>query len=221
MRYQRASCLLFGLVILTAAGVSAQVGAQQQPEGFVSLMPKEGLQGWVVMGGAEAAQAWKVEEGVLTCDARGGGWLRTEKQYKDFILRLDYSVSEGTNSGVFLRATEQGNPAFTGMELQILDDHGREPDVHSAMSLYGSVAPAKNMSVPAGEWNHIEVTCQGAHLTLVWNGEKVLDVDLSDPKVPYQEKPLAERAKSGYLGLQNYGIQKPVRFRNIVIKELQ
>lgn len=190
------------------------------PEGFVSLVPEAGLEGWVVMAGNpdQAAQAWHVEEGVLTCDGRYGGWLRTERTYKDFVLRLEYAVSRGGNSGIFLRATEQGNPAFTGMELQILDDYGRKPGKGSAMALYGSVAPAKNLSKKCDEWNSVEVTCQGSRLKVVWNGEQVMDVNLDDPDLPYQERPLAERAGEGYIGFQNHG--SLVRFRNMAIKVL-
>ncbi len=210
------------VVLMIGASAMLATAQEELPEGFVSLMPETGLEGWVMMAGnpERAAQAWRVaEDGRLICDGRYGGWLRSEKSYKDFVLRFEYAICRGGNSGVFLRATEKGNPAFTGMELQIADDYGKRPTTRSAMSLYGSVAPAQNLSKRTGGWNTVEVTCQGSRLQVVWNGEEALDVDLSDPTIPYKETPLPERAQEGYIGLQNHGSM--AQFRSITIKELE
>jgi hypothetical protein len=108
------------------------------------------------------------------------------------------------------------------MELQILSDAGKAADVHSTGSLYGAVAPSKNMAKPDGEWNKVEVTVLKRQLTAVWNGEKILDVSLDDPKYQNaQQRPLAERAPFGHIGLQAYSTGAPVEFRNIRIKVLK
>ncbi len=212
----RPAVFLLPIMLLFVLPAAAQVTPQEQNEGFVPMLNGTDLTGWVVQGGQGG---WEMQDGVLACLGTGGGWLRTDAQYYDFVWRLEYKISPGGNSGLFLRATREGNPAFTGMELQILDDHGREPNAHSAMSLYGSRAPDENMSRPAGEWNAVEVSLIGRQLKVIWNGQQVHDVHLDDPDLPWQERKLTERAEVGYLGMQNYGV--PVEFRNMRLKVIR
>jgi hypothetical protein len=108
------------------------------------------------------------------------------------------------------------------MELQILSDAGKPADLHSTGSLYGAAAPSKSMAKPDGEWNQVEVTVLKRMVTAVWNGEKILDVNLDDRKYQNaQERPLAERAPFGHVGLQAYSTGAPVEFRNVRIKILR
>ena len=69
----------------------------------------------------------------------------------DVILELEYAINDGGNSGVFIHSALEKNPAFTGHEMQILADYGKEPKKFTTGSLYDVVAPAKNMSKPHGE----------------------------------------------------------------------
>ena len=62
------------------------------------------------------------ENGVIFCDRGGGGWLMTEKEYGDFELRLEYKMPKGGNSGVGMRSRSKGDPAYAGMEIQLIDD---------------------------------------------------------------------------------------------------
>jgi hypothetical protein len=169
------------------------------------------LTGWVVTHGGE----WSVEGGILvgrnganwsTDPEVSGSWLRTEREYGDFILDLEYAI-EG-NSGVFLRSALEKNPAFTGYEMQIVSDHGRPPSKGSAGSLYDVVAATRNMSRLAGEWNKVRILCEGERIQVIWNGELTLD---------FEE---ATRSRRGYIGLQNHDEKSVVRFRNIRISEL-
>ena len=199
-----------GLILVAASGVAL---AQQGEEGFVPLFNGKDLTGWRVLG----APSWKAENGELVCHAGGGGWIRTEKEYEDFVLRLEYKVSPKGNSGVYLRSTEQGNPSFNGMELQVLDDYGRVPDKHTSMALYAAVAPSRNVSQPAGEWNQVEVSLIGTALKVVHNRETIIDCKLDDPTIDTEGQPkLMDRAKRGYLGMQDYG--NDVAYRNVRIK---
>ena len=170
------------------------------------------LKGWVPMH----AGTWTVENGVLvgrngknwsTNPEKSGSWLRTEKDYGDFILELDYAINEGGNSGIFFRSALDKNPAFTGYEMQILADSGRPATKHSAGSLYDVVAPAKNMSKRAGEWNHVKMRVKGQHAEIFLNGERILNYQLS-------------RSLRGYIGLQNHDDHAVVKFRDIRIQEL-
>lgn len=214
LRWVTGAFILAGLTV-AAVAQTPQLSPEEGEQGFVPLFNGRDLSGWQVIG----APSWKVEDGVLVCTGEGGGWLRTDKQYENFVLRLEYKISPRGNSGIFLRATERGNPAFSGMEIQILDDHGREPNKGSSGAIYAAVAPAKNMSKPAGEWNRVEIICSGRWLVVTWNGAEIMRVDLSDDSIDTGGHPkLSQRARKGYLGLQNHGAR--VEFRRIRLKEL-
>jgi hypothetical protein len=197
------------------------LSSQERKEGFELLYDGKTLTRWHSIKLQPDAGAWRGRKGVITW-VKGGSWLATDDTYYDFILRLEYRTGPQSNSGIFLRSTPTGDPAFSGMELQILSDAGRPADVHSTGSLYGAVAPSKSMAKPEGEWNQVEVTVFKREVTAVWNGEKIVDVNLDDHKYPnVQERPLAARAAFGHIGLQAYSTGAPVEFRNIRIKVLR
>jgi len=199
--------LVFVLLIGLAGCCCAPGGKQAR-----SLFNGRDLAGWTVMYGG----AWSVEDGVLvgrngkdwsTNPEKSGSWLRTEKQYGDFILELDYAINEGGNSGIFIRSALEKNPAFTGHEMQILADNGRSPTKGSAGSLYDVIAATTNMSKPAGEWNHVRIVTHGRHIQIAWNGEQTIDYE-------------TDRLTKGYIGLQNHDTKSVVKFRNIRITSL-
>jgi hypothetical protein len=182
---------------------------EQISKGFVSLFDGKSLEGWAVVGDAGA---WSVQQGEIYCNGEGRGWLRTARTYRDFALRLEYAIGPGGNSGIFLRSQLEGRPAYNGMEMQILDDTGAPPGVKSSGAIYDAVAPAKNAARPAWEWNALEITCAGAQVKIVLNGESIVDVDLG------AHESLRDRPREGYVGLQNH--RSPVRFRHLQLREL-
>jgi hypothetical protein len=211
--------LFLGFVSIAAPENS--LSRQERKEGFESLFNGKTLAKWHSIKQRQDAGAWRARKGVITWD-KGGSWLATEDTYYDFVLRLEYRTGPQSNSGIFLRSGRTGNPAFSGMELQILSDSGKPADVHSTGSLYGAVAPARSMAKPDGGWNQVEVTLIQHQLTAIWNGAKVLDVHLDDPTHKNaQERPLAERLPFGHIGLQAYSTGTPVEFRNIRIKVIK
>src|SRR4030095_1182860 len=101
------------------------------------------------------------------------GELLSREDFRDFRLRLDFRIARMANSGLFLRAARDGsNPAFSGCEVQILDDFDWESVTGTKLkpwqftgSLYGSVPPGDRGALRAlGEWNTYEVLYQGARL---------------------------------------------------------
>ena len=80
-----------------------------------------------------------------------GWWIRTDKTYRDFELTLEFWMPEGGNSGVGLRGSSIGDPAFTGFEVQILDTHGQEPGLSNcgAKRQYCPQSPLCNFSACA------------------------------------------------------------------------
>ncbi len=189
-------------------------------KGWTTLFNGIDLSGWTVTADEPGHEnLWQIKDGVIECGQKGGSWLRSNDEYEDFILSLEYKISKGGNSGIFVRSSESGNPAYSGMELQILDDFGEKPSPHTAGAVYGSVAGRKNMSTPAGEWNQVTIFCIGRRVMNVMNGEKIIDVNLDDYTVPLRNHtPLSQRNRRGFVGLQNYG--NPAWFRNIRIKPI-
>jgi Domain of Unknown Function (DUF1080) len=183
----------------------------------VDLFNGRDLTGWKPVGkGADAD--WSVEHGCLVCKGKGHTWLRTAREYADFHLSLEYQVSPGANSGVYVRVGAEGNhhrenatapPA--GFEVQILDDqsprYAQLKDYQFSASLYDIAGANPRVSKAAGAWNVLEIDCAGEHVTIRHNGTRVVDA------TPEQYPLLKLRNRTGYLGLQSHdGV---VRFRNL------
>jgi hypothetical protein len=195
--------------------------------GYNSLLDKSKLagkdgRGWEG-GSGDAAQCWKLADGVLECTGQPGPWLRSLKQYGDFNLRLEYKLQPGGNSGVYIRVPhdgahrehEPGETHATGVEVQLLDDAAEryatiEP-AQFAASIYKAAPATKHVSRPAGQWNTLEIDCQASAYRVTHNGVVVVDTDAE--KTPE----LKRRELRGYLGLQDH--REPVWFRNIRIAE--
>lgn len=220
MRKFRLSCLFAVSFLMSAAGNDA---AEVDRAVFVPLYDGKDLSGWVDQNGT--ISAWQADGQILSCIKAGGGWLRTTKMYSDFVLRVDYRIPPGGNSGIGLRFPPKGDPAHVGMEIQILDDNA---DVYKKMHLVpaqhtGGIyyqAPAKQGAAkPPGEWNRYEITCLGPHVKVVLNGQVVNDVMVDQfTSGAGGHKALAVRPQIGYVGLQSH--ETRVDFRNIELKDL-
>ena len=219
----------FCLSVLTAVSLlmwaAMTDAADTGNSGFVPLYNGKDLQGWTVQNGS--IDAWQANGPILNCIKKGGGWLRTTKMYSDFVMRVDYRIPPGGNSGVGLRFPPVGDPAHVGMEIQILDDDAdvykkMKPSLVAAQHTGGIYyqAPAKQGAAkPANEWNSYEITCLGPHVKVVLNGQVVNDADVDQfTKGAGGHKALSERPKIGYVGLQSH--ETKVDFRNIEIKDL-
>jgi hypothetical protein len=184
-------------------------------EGFTPMFNGKDLTGWRTTGN------WVVEkDGTVTLKPRPGesGWQRysayltTVRKYKDFVLDLEFKFGRGGNSGVFLRVADPNSQVNSGFEVQILDTHGKKKlTAHDCGGVIGTAVPSKNMVKPAGQWNRYTITCKGSKVTVVLNGERIVDLDLS-------KSPLRNRPPAGYIGFQDEA--KRIWYRNVRIKEL-
>ena len=206
--------------VLAAFAVSAR-GADdpKPPEGFTALFNGKDLTGWKSTGKMEQ---WLAESGVIVCKGGGGGFLLTEKEFGDFELRCEYRwAKEGTNSGIALRTPPKGDPAYVGMEIQLIDDEGwpgKLADYQHTGSIYDVVPAAKTNNKPIGEWNAIHIVCNGSKVKVEVNGQTVVDANLEDSKEKKGAKhPGLSRGK-GHVGFQSYNTR--VEFRNVFIKPL-
>tara|TARA_R110002096_G_scaffold173781_10_gene349165 strand:+ start:125530 stop:126720 length:1191 start_codon:yes stop_codon:yes gene_type:complete len=188
--------------------------------GWVELFNGKDLSGWACEGNLDA---WGVVDGELVTLKPGEGWwIRTDKMYRDFELKLDFWMPEGGNSGVGVRGSSNGDPAFTGFEVQILDTFGEEPADHTCGSVYTAITASKMAVKPAGQWNSYKIRVVGDTVDVTLNGVKVLDDEVLDDRGYYRSPenplPLKDRATTGYISLQDHG--HPFRFKNIKIKDL-
>ncbi|MEX0770199.1 MAG: family 16 glycoside hydrolase [Balneolaceae bacterium] len=178
------------------------------------------LEGWEVVGGS--SEGWGVENGILYTEGEESGWLSSASVYDNFILELEYRVPDAGNSGVFLRAPREGNPAYEGMEIQILDDDAGqyaelEPWQYTG-SVYGVKAPSKRVTKPAGEWQHMVIRADGPEVRVALNGELIVNTSLIRHMELTDNHPGLIR-RSGFIGLQDHGDR--VEFRNIVIHKIE
>jgi hypothetical protein len=140
---------------------------------------------------------------------------------------LEFKVTQGTNSGVYLRTSDPKDPVQTGIEVQVASSAPDRPVGRGTVGgLYDLVAPKANLLKP-GEWNHYTITCQGPKISVVLNGQPASEANLDlwtearknpDGSPNKFTRPLREFAREGLIGLQDHGT--PVWYRNIRIKPL-
>jgi hypothetical protein len=186
----------------------------------VSLFNGKDLDGWTVNKGGNI-KVWGAEKGVLYVKGAGGGWLMTEKEYADFEVRLEYRMSKGGNSGVGLRSPLEGDPAYVGMEIQLIDDEGWPGKLESWQhtgSIYNVVPAAKVANRPVGEWNRMRIVARGPHILVEQNGTKLVDANLEDYVKEHAKHHPGILRKTGHVGLQSHSDR--VEFRNLFLKLL-
>jgi hypothetical protein len=195
---------------------------KEKSEGFVSLFNGEDLTGWT-----GSTKGYLVKDGKIILDPRlGGGNLYTAGQYGDFVLRFEFKLTPGANNGLAIRSPLSGDPAYVGMEIQILDDTAakynslRPYQYHG--SIYGVVPAKRGYLKPVGQWNAEEVTAKGPRISVKLNGTVIVDADIHEASKPKtmdgRDHPGLER-QEGHIGFCGHG--DPIEFRNIRIKQLK
>jgi 3-keto-disaccharide hydrolase len=211
-------CLLMFIAHAKAQDAKTKPGEK----GFVALFDGKSLTGWKLVRGH--GPGYVVKDGVLVCPADGGGNLFTEKEYSNFVFRFEFKTEPGGNNGVGIRAPLEGDAAYQGMEIQILDDgHERYKGKIKSEQHHGSiydVIPARTGFLkPAGEWNEEEIMAQGSRIRVTLNGVIILDADLKNVR---EEATLKKhpglKNRSGRIGFLGHG--SLLEFRNIRIRTL-
>ena len=201
-------------------------------DGFVPMFNGRDLTGWV--NANCAPETWGVKDGAITCTGKPTGAMRTERQYENFIMELEWRhLQSAGNSGVFIWGSPisaPGVPFLRGIEVQVLDQgyadnyekktgkksdwftcHGDVFPIHGATMTpigrsHGQRSfPSEERSKPSPEWNHYRIVCNAGSIRLSVNGKEVSGGD----DCIYRK---------GYLALESEGA--PVEFRNLRIKEL-
>ncbi len=213
----RMAALSFLALLVCTVGV---FGAEDP--GFKSLFDGKSLAGWKLVGGK--GPGYIVQDGRLVCPAEGGGNLFTEVAFSDFIFHFEFLLTPGANSGVGIRAPFEGDAAYQGMEIQILDDSDpkykgklRPEQYHG--SVYDVIPARTGFRKPIGEWNTEEIEMHGHQIRVTLNGVIILDDDLSivrEPAVLHKHPGLQRGA--GHIGFLGHGSH--VEFREIRVKPL-
>lgn len=196
--------------------------AEEKAAGFKQLFDGTSLHEWV-----GNKSAYIIEDGNLAVyPKRGGnGNLYTKDEYADFIYRFEFKLTPGANNGVGLRTPLEGDAAYEGMEVQILDN---DADIYKNLqvyqyhgSVYGVMAAKRGYLKPVGEWNQEEIELIGSKIKVTLNGTVILEGDLADAAangtVDKRDHPGLKRT-SGHIGFLGHG--DTLFFRNIRIKDL-
>lgn len=196
-----------------------QILASHGDEGFQSIFNGKDLTGWT-----GPVDDYEVVDGAIQCKKGRGGLLLHEKEYANFVARLEFVVPPGCNNGLAIRSPGKGDAAYSAMcELQVLDNTAPKYAKLDARqyhgSAYGMVPAARGYLRPPGEWNFQEVTVDGSKITVELNGNVILNADLSKVTEFMAERPHPGKDRtSGFFGFA--GHNDPVLFRNVRIKEL-
>ncbi len=221
---------LLVLLITAPTGWAAdnQLTDAEKEEGWILLFDGRTLDGW--MTSSEKSSLRPVEKHSIN-PHRCGGYMMIHKQpWANFVLKLDFRISPGCNSGIFFRTWPlQPKPGkdvgYNGLEMAIDDTRGA--GYHDTGAIYDLVKPSKNAMKPAGQWNHVVITCDKSRIRIELNGEPVTAMDL-DQWSETSQRPDGTRHKfgvawkdhprKGYIGLQDHG--KDCWFKNIKLKPL-
>ena len=209
--------ILFSIVMMSSLTFS-----NDSEKGFVSLFDGKTLTGWKLVKGH--GPGYIVKDQTIVCPADGGGNLYTEKEYANFAFRFEFKVEPGGNNGVGIRAPLEGDAAYQGMEIQILDDQhekykGKIKSEQHHGSVYDVIPARTGFLKPAGEWNSEEIMMNGSRIRVTLNDVIILDADLSlINEADVLKKHPGLRNKTGHIGFLGHG--SLVEFRHIRIKGL-
>ena len=201
-----------------------RVSEEEKAQGFVPIFNGMNMLGWT-----GNLTDYVARDGAIVCDPihGGNGNLYTEKEYANFILRFDFLLTPAANNGIGIRAPLEGDAAYVGMEIQVLDNEAevyrnlREYQYHG--SVYGVIPAKRGHLKPVGEWNTQEIIADGNHIKVTLNGVVILDGDISDASnhftqtIDGQFHPGLSNT-TGHIGFLGHGSW--VAFRNLRIKEL-
>jgi len=191
------------LIAVLAGSVSAQ-------DNFVTLFNGKDLTGWSHVG---TPGAFVIKEGAIysTGAKPYPSWLRTEKQYENFILRFEYRTEGWYEGGVLFHAPLDGPGSRLGFKLHLRHDN-KAYGARSPGAIYDVAAPLSIANLPSGQWNRCDVQCNWPRLRISLNSTAIHDIDMN------ADEALRHRLRKGYIGIQNIGCR--ASFRNIQIKRL-
>ena len=238
------ACLLTADVVCAADPPPGGLTEGEKRGGWKPLFDGVTTTGWRNYRSDKLSDGWVVSDGILERIRNGAGDIVTTEQYRNFELSLEYRISEGGNSGIMFRVTEDDpRPWASGPEVQIQDNvAGRDPQ--KAGWLYQLYTPVKpewatrfenqvgfkgiamdDATRPAGEWNHVYLRVSPGQCEVAVNGVSYYYFHIGNDDwnkrvaaSKFREFPGFGKAEKGHICLQDHG--DPVAYRNIRIREL-
>jgi 3-keto-disaccharide hydrolase len=194
----RLSGIVTGMVL--AAGLAGCAGGSMGGGGWTTLFDGSNLKQWYTVGKAN----WRIEGDAVVADKKEGkdnGFLVSNGIYKDFRLTAEFWVSDDANSGIFMRC---GNPEVITdkvcYEANIFD---RRPDPTYGTGALTNFAKVEPKYKAGGKWSTYDITVQGNHIVLVFDGVKT--VDIHDDKL--HDGRIALQYAAGVVKFRNVKIQ--------------
>ena len=204
------------LILLLICIVCYTNSLQAAEDDFVPLFNGKNLDGWVNVNCAP--ETWTVRDGMIICTGIPTGVLRTEKQYENYVLELEWRhMKKRGNAGLFIHSdpiTAPGQPFTRSIEIQIMDGNAGDMfSIHGARMTpdkphpkgWVRSFPSEDRMNPTGQWNHYRVESRNGMATLAVNGKIVTRGYHLNPR-------------KGYICLESEGSE--IHFRNIRIHEL-
>lgn len=203
-----------------------KLSAEEEKEGFKVLFDGTNMHEWT-----GNTVDYTLEDGCISMipSKSYGGNLYTKNEYGNFVYRFEFQLTPGANNGVGIRTPMEGDAAYVGMEIQILDcEHPIYKNITPLQhhgSVYG-IIPAKadhhDAFKPAGEWNYEEIVADGDNIKVTVNGVVIMEGNIREATkngTADHKKHPGLFNKKGHIGFLGHG--SPVKFRNIRIKELK
>ena len=196
--------------------------ADESKEGYKILFDGTNMYDWI-----GNRTDYFIENGEMVVDPKRGGHgnLYSKDEFSDFVFRFDFQLTPGANNGLGIRSPLEGDAAYVGTEIQILDNDAdiykdlKEYQYHG--SAYGIIPAKRGFLKPVGEWNSEEVYLKGSKIKVTLNGTVILDGDLAEASkngtADHREHPGLART-TGHFGFLGHGA--PLKFRNIRVLDL-
>ncbi len=194
----------------------------ERKDGFKSLFNGKDLEHWI---GNKTDYIPENNEIFVNPKQGGHGNLYTAEEYSDFVFKFEFKLTPGANNGLGIHAPLQGDAAYMGKELQILDNTAAiyknlKPYQYHG-SVYGVIPAKRGFLKPVGEWNTEEVIVKGDDIKIILNGTVIVDGNMAEASkngtADKADHPGLKR-KKGHIGFLGHGSE--LWFRNIRIKDL-
>ena len=237
MKFLKTSPALL-IIFLFAFSASAQekpinvLSKKEIRDGWVLLFDGISSKGWIKANGDPfPEEGWIIKDGLLSLgEGQQGGDIKTQDEYSDFELSVDFMLTPACNSGIKYFFTNYPDGGYLGMEYQLLDDVRAEDNTredHLCGALYDIFPPetqSKRLNGP-GEWNTAVIISKGMHAEHWLNGKKIVEFERGSEaylagvaKSKYKTEPVFGMIEKGNILLQDHG--HAISFRNIRIRKL-
>ena len=201
---------------------SVKLNEQEIKEGFNLLFDGTHINQWT-----GNKTGYLIQEGALVVSPENGsgGNLYTSEEYSDFIYRFDFQLTPGANNGIGVHAPLEGDAAYVGMEVQVLDnEHPKYAELQPYQyhgSVYGVMPAKRGYLKPTGEWNNEEIMVKGTTIKVTLNGYVIIEGDYAlaskNGTIDHKSHP-GLLNKTGHIGFLGHG--DIVRYKNMRIKRI-